>query len=172
MASHAGVEFELLLAEKLKAAGLDFFWTEDDLRTQGYYKTPDVRLQVSSCDRVFSAADCETVSWMAIVNRRDQGCDWICSVPDCETVSWMAIVSRRDQGCDWICSVADCETVSWMAIVNRRDQGCDWICSVASCKPVSWIAIALPHSEHGFFLWPCKYLHQKRKRTNKAAIGD
>ena len=122
MASHAGVEFELLLAEKLKAAGLDFFWTEDDLRTQGYYKTPDVRLQVSSCDRVFSAADCETVSWMAIV--------------------------------------------------NRRDQGCDWICSVASCKPVSWIAIALPHSEHGFFLWPCKYLHQKRKRTNKAAIGD
>ena len=147
MASHAGVEFELLLAEKLKAAGLDFFWTEDDLRTQGYYKTPDVRLQVSSCDRVFSAADCETVSWMAIV-------------------------SRRDQGCDWICSVADCETVSWMAIVNRRDQGCDWICSVASCKPVSWIAIALPHSEHGFFLWPCKYLHQKRKRTNKAAIGD
>ncbi|KAF5842604.1 hypothetical protein DUNSADRAFT_6454 [Dunaliella salina] len=41
-----GIEFELLLAEKLKAAGLDFFWTEDDLRNQGYYKTPDVRLQV------------------------------------------------------------------------------------------------------------------------------
>jgi len=41
-----GIEYELLLAEKLKAAGLDYFWTEDDLRSQGYYKTPDVRLQV------------------------------------------------------------------------------------------------------------------------------
>ena len=45
---HAGVEFELLLCEKLKAAGLDYFWTEDDLRKQGYYKTPDIRLQVNA----------------------------------------------------------------------------------------------------------------------------
>lgn len=49
------MEHELLLAARLRAAGITF-WTEDDLRAQGMHKTPDVRLQVSwlfhtPCDR-------------------------------------------------------------------------------------------------------------------------
>jgi hypothetical protein len=44
--SASGMEYELLLAKKLREAGISYFWTESDLRAQGYYKTPDVRLQV------------------------------------------------------------------------------------------------------------------------------
>jgi hypothetical protein len=42
----AGMEYELLLIKKLREAGISYFWTENDLRAQGYYKTPDIRLQV------------------------------------------------------------------------------------------------------------------------------
>jgi hypothetical protein len=40
-----GLEHELILHEKLLNLGLPFR-TEDDLRTQGYQKTPDVLLDV------------------------------------------------------------------------------------------------------------------------------
>ena len=44
---YAGLEYELLLCDRLRDLGIPF-WTEVDLRAQGYYKTPDVRLQVAA----------------------------------------------------------------------------------------------------------------------------
>jgi hypothetical protein len=44
-----GLEYELLLVEQLKAAGVTWLWTEAELRAQGYCKTPDVRMQVRAC---------------------------------------------------------------------------------------------------------------------------
>ncbi len=43
---HAGLEYELLLMQRMREEGVEDFWTEADLRAQGFYKTPDVRLQV------------------------------------------------------------------------------------------------------------------------------
>lgn len=40
-----GLLYEAKLCQSLKAAGLAF-WTEDDLRSQGFFKTPDAKLQV------------------------------------------------------------------------------------------------------------------------------
>ncbi|KAL6763291.1 hypothetical protein V8C86DRAFT_2498203 [Haematococcus lacustris] len=42
----AGLEYELLLEQQLRAAGITAFWTEAELRSQGCFKTPDIRLQV------------------------------------------------------------------------------------------------------------------------------
>ncbi len=42
-----GIEYEALLCEKLRNYGIPFF-SEDALREQGFYKTPDVKLQVRS----------------------------------------------------------------------------------------------------------------------------
>lgn len=42
----AGLEYELLLTEYLTALDIPFY-TEADLRVQGYFKTPDVWLQVA-----------------------------------------------------------------------------------------------------------------------------
>ncbi|KAJ9508960.1 hypothetical protein QJQ45_028291, partial [Haematococcus lacustris] len=42
----AGLEYELLLEQQLRAAGIAAFWTEAELRSQGCFKTPDIRLQV------------------------------------------------------------------------------------------------------------------------------
>eukprot|EP00887_Chlorella_sp_A99_P000819 scaffold5.g819.t1 len=41
----AGLAYEARLAECLAAAGISY-WTEDQLRLQGYHKTPDARLRV------------------------------------------------------------------------------------------------------------------------------
>ncbi len=41
----AGLEGEAVLCTALQAQGLPF-WREESLREQGYFKTPDVRLQV------------------------------------------------------------------------------------------------------------------------------
>lgn len=42
---YVGLLYEAKLCQSLKAAGLAF-WTEDDLRSQGFFKTPDAKLQV------------------------------------------------------------------------------------------------------------------------------
>ena len=41
----AGQEYEALLSEKLRCAGIAFF-SEDKLREEGFFKTPDVKLEV------------------------------------------------------------------------------------------------------------------------------
>ena len=43
----AGIEYEGLLSKVLSEAGIHF-WTEEDLRDQGFVKTPDARLQASA----------------------------------------------------------------------------------------------------------------------------
>ena len=45
--SLAGLVYEEKLSQRLTAAGLAF-WTEEDLRSKGFFKTPDAKLQVSS----------------------------------------------------------------------------------------------------------------------------
>ena len=44
---YAGQEYEALLSEKLRCAGIAFF-SEDKLREEGFFKTPDVKLEVQS----------------------------------------------------------------------------------------------------------------------------
>ncbi|EFN57852.1 hypothetical protein CHLNCDRAFT_21192, partial [Chlorella variabilis] len=46
MRHSAGHEWEERLNEELAAAGVAF-WTENQLRSRGYHKTPDARLQAS-----------------------------------------------------------------------------------------------------------------------------
>lgn len=41
----AGQEYEAVLSEKLRCAGIAFF-SEDKLREEGFFKTPDVKLEV------------------------------------------------------------------------------------------------------------------------------
>lgn len=41
----AGVEYEALLCEKLRNVGIPFV-SEDSLRSNGFFKTPDIKLQV------------------------------------------------------------------------------------------------------------------------------
>ena len=41
----AGQEYEAVLNEKLHCAGIAFF-SEDKLRAEGFFKTPDVKLEV------------------------------------------------------------------------------------------------------------------------------
>lgn len=43
----AGQEYEAILSEKLRCAGIPFF-SEDKLREEGFFKTPDVKLEVHS----------------------------------------------------------------------------------------------------------------------------
>ena len=45
--AHAGVEYECKLNQMLTDADIAF-WTEEDLREKGFYKTPDAKLQVHS----------------------------------------------------------------------------------------------------------------------------
>jgi hypothetical protein len=45
-----GLHYEAKLSQQLEAAGLSF-WTEDALRSKGFFKTPDAKLQ-ASCDPV------------------------------------------------------------------------------------------------------------------------
>ena len=42
---HAGQEYEAVLSEKLRCAGIAFF-SENTLREEGFFKTPDVKLEV------------------------------------------------------------------------------------------------------------------------------
>lgn len=42
---HTGIEYEAFLCEKLRNVGVPFF-SEDVLREQGFFKTPDIKLQV------------------------------------------------------------------------------------------------------------------------------
>ena len=42
---HAGQEYEAILSEKLRCAGIAFF-SENKLREEGFFKTPDVKLEV------------------------------------------------------------------------------------------------------------------------------
>lgn len=56
-ASGAGEEYERLLNTHLQKAGLPF-WSEQDLRVQGFVKTPDVKLQVTSSLCTADAALC------------------------------------------------------------------------------------------------------------------
>ena len=44
----AGQEYEAILCEKLRNAGIPFF-SESFLREQGFFKTPDIKLQVDIC---------------------------------------------------------------------------------------------------------------------------
>ena len=44
---NAGVKYESKLQASLAEAGLAF-WSEEELRSQGFVKTPDARLQVPS----------------------------------------------------------------------------------------------------------------------------
>lgn len=41
----SGLQYEDKLSEQLEAAGLSF-WTEEALRSKGFFKTPDAKLQV------------------------------------------------------------------------------------------------------------------------------
>ena len=41
----AGQEYEVILAERLRCAGIAFF-SEGRLREEGFFKTPDVKLEV------------------------------------------------------------------------------------------------------------------------------
>eukprot|EP00891_Asterochloris_glomerata_P007023 jgi/Astpho2/7023/Aster-01876 len=43
--SNAGTQYEAVLNSKLADLGIEF-WTEANLREQGYFKTPDALLQV------------------------------------------------------------------------------------------------------------------------------
>mmetsp|Transcript_31129 Transcript_31129/g.69187 ORF Transcript_31129/g.69187 Transcript_31129/m.69187 type:complete len:297 (-) Transcript_31129:238-1128(-) len=65
-----GLEYEMLLMKRLSDIGVPF-WTEDDLRAQGFYKTPDVWLQVpiavrpsAGDDMRGGAAAWRTVTWI------------------------------------------------------------------------------------------------------------
>jgi hypothetical protein len=42
---NAGQEYEAVLSEKLRCAGIAFF-SENTLREEGFFKTPDVKLEV------------------------------------------------------------------------------------------------------------------------------
>lgn len=58
-----GLEFETLLAKKLTECGVPF-WTEKELRDQGFYKTPDVRLQIPIAVLDQSSSKFRTVTWI------------------------------------------------------------------------------------------------------------
>ena len=45
ISSHVGLEHEMLLEQRLSAMDIPF-WTESDMRAHGYFKTPDIWLQV------------------------------------------------------------------------------------------------------------------------------
>lgn len=57
----AGQEYEALLSAKLRCAGIAFF-SEDKLREEGFFKTPDVKLEVwtriPACHTCYMAPAC------------------------------------------------------------------------------------------------------------------
>ena len=54
--SNAGTQYEAVLNSKLADLGIEF-WTEANLREQGYFKTPDALLQVDgTCDLLIACS--------------------------------------------------------------------------------------------------------------------
>ena len=51
-----GLEHEMLLERCLSEIGVPF-WTETDMRAHGFFKTPDIWLQVCALQRVSSEID-------------------------------------------------------------------------------------------------------------------